>query len=67
MTKRHFIALADAIRNHNNHAQVAGFDGFDEHQLATLAAFCLRQNPHFNRARWIGYIEGTNGQNGGKP
>jgi hypothetical protein len=30
-----------------------------------LADFCQSQNPNFNRDRWLGYIAGTNGKNGG--
>lgn len=27
--------------------------------------FCMEQNNNFNRERWLGYIVGTNGPNGG--
>ena len=30
-----------------------------------LADFCQSQNSNFNRERWLGYIAGTNGPNGG--
>ena len=33
--------------------------------LDVIADFCANQNPHFNRARWLGYIAGTCGPNGG--
>ena len=62
MTKKHFIALADAIKAHN----AEGATPFLNSQLDALAAFCSAQNPRFNRARWIGYIAGLNGKNGGK-
>jgi hypothetical protein len=61
MTKKHFIALADSIRN-----EQSGDDNFTTRQLDVLADFCAWQNPKFNRERWLGYIAGTNGENGGK-
>lgn len=61
MTKRHFIALADHLRSmtHECPALTAS-------QLERMADFCQSQNPRFNRGRWIGYIKGENGPNGGK-
>jgi hypothetical protein len=56
MTKKHFIALADAVRG----------QGFTKEQLAVLARFCLTQNPNFNRQRWLDYIEDKCGPSGGK-
>ena len=64
MTKKDFIALADAIRRHNK-TRFPG-DGFTQDQLGnTLAAFCKTCNPRFNRERWLGYIRGECGPNGG--
>lgn len=57
MTKKHFIALADAIRRYDH--------GFNANQLNTLADFCESQNPNFNRERWLDYIAGHCGPNGG--
>jgi hypothetical protein len=67
MTKKHFIALADAIREHNAVKYTAEglMPKFDEHHLQTLTDFLDQQNPRFNRERWLGYINGTNGKNGG--
>ena len=62
MTKKHFIALADAIHRR----QSLGIDIFSQSQLDFLADFLDTQNPRFNRDRWIGYIRGENGPNGGK-
>ena len=56
MTKQNFIALADFIR-------ISG--AFTKTQVESLADFCKSQNGAFMRDRWIGYIEGTNGKNGG--
>ncbi len=61
MSKKDFIALADMIRDHNR----IGDDVFTDHQIEALAAFCKRENYAFKRERWIGYIKGENGQNGG--
>jgi len=65
MTKKHFIALADAIIEHNRVENQFG-GAFDDKHLDALADFCSDQNPRFNRDRWLGYIAGTNGKNGGK-
>jgi len=65
MTKKHFIALADMIKAHNK--EVCGnLNQFSDMHLIALAEFCREQNPNFNRERWLGYIAGTNGKNGGK-
>lgn len=69
MTKKHFIALADMIKNQNNglsHIVNGGRDSFSENQIAVLADFCQEQNPNFNRERWLSYIKGECGSNGGK-
>ena len=65
MTKKHFIALADAIRTFNAQ-RVALEHEFDYNQLIALAEFCRDQNPQFNRERWLAYIAGECGPNGGK-
>jgi len=70
MSKKDFIALADTLRT----LQPSPFSGdsvgnayqFDCYVNA-LADFCAAQNPRFNRARWLGYINGTCGPNGGTP
>jgi len=71
MTKKHFIALADAIREHNEALIINRNPGyttcmFNESQIDAIATFCEEENPQFNRERWLGYIAGTNGKNGGK-
>ena len=68
MTKQHFIALADSIRQ-NNSAAVATRNAhlsFDTHHLGVLADFCAAQNPAFNRSRWLAYVAGDCGPDGGK-
>lgn len=61
MSKKHFIALADAIRMHNKYSE----DKFTESQLIALAEFCRDQNSNFKRDRWLDYIAGNCGPNGG--
>jgi len=56
MTKKHFIELADTIRNS------AVFSGA---AIERLADFCASQNPNFNRQRWLDYIAGKC-QSGGR-
>lgn len=71
MTKKHFIALADAIVAHNklqNHAGRAYDAGsyFYELHLDTLADFCVSQNANFDELHWRAYIRGECGPNSGK-
>ncbi len=71
MTKKHFIALADAIREYNTQSFPHGTNTasplqFTHTQTLWLADFCGQQNDRFDRERWLGYIAGTNGKNGGK-
>ena len=62
MTKQDFIALADWIRQ----GKMYGVGEFTEGQVIKLAAFCKQRNGRFNRSRWLGYINGECGPNGGK-
>ena len=55
MSKKHFIALADALR---------GADLSDE-VLERLCNFMQEQNPAFMRGRWLAYLKGECGPNGG--
>ena len=70
MTKKHFIALADAIRVYNKNAFPAGKNTvsplqFGWTQLFVLADFCQQANPNFKRGRWLDYVNGKCGPNGG--
>lgn len=67
MSKKHFVALADAIREFNNlHAEGSTTaNHFDTQQLDAIADFCQSQNANFNRERWLAYIAGECGPNGG--
>jgi len=65
MSKKQFVALADSIREHNRLAQFNGESVFTLDQLAALARFCASVNPRFKRERWLDYIAGRCGPNGG--
>ena len=66
MSKKDFIALADMIREHNRLAANGGpYSTFTEDQLIALAEFCRDQNSNFKRERWVDYIAGKCGKNGG--
>jgi len=64
MTYKHFIELADVIRRVNDDPD--NDNQFSQENISALADFCQSQNPRFNRERWLGYIAGTYGKNGGK-
>jgi hypothetical protein len=67
MTKKHFIELAKTIRDENAHRESAGLPlMFDKAAQIALADFCIQQNPQFRRGRWLDYIEGRCGPNGGE-
>ncbi len=65
MIKKDFIALADCIRDHNAACEESGVRMFDETHLNTLSAFCHSCNSRFKRERWLSYIHGECGPNGG--
>lgn len=65
MTKQHFIALADHIRWFNDRQPENSGSGFTMEQIESLADFCKQQNYNFKRERWIDYILGECGPNGG--
>ena len=59
MTKKEFIAIADAIRNDKDAVWT------DKH-IHTICDFLAGQNPNFDRERWMHYVYGKCGPNGGK-
>ena len=67
MSKKDFIALADALRsekpgaNWNPNKMVQW-----ELDIKAVADVCQKSNPRFNRDRWLAYIAGECGPNGGK-
>lgn len=77
MSKKEFIALADLVRglkpNTENIQARSSMRDYLNGRLAEwelmrdkLADFCQAQNPRFNRGRWLSYIAGECGPNGGK-
>ena len=77
MTKKHFIALADVMRDckptTNSEDTIGIFvvpGGGSEYlwqkTVEKVADFCQSQNSRFNRERWLAYIAGKCGPNGGK-
>ena len=64
MTKKHFIALAEKIQRFTNDKTLAPLNESD--WVRMLADFCEEQNSNFNRDRWMNYIAGKCGSNGGK-
>lgn len=61
MTKKHFIALADWIKEHKGYSH-----GFNQSTIDSLANFCQSQNANFKHDRWLDYINGSCGKNGGR-
>ena len=62
MTKKDFIALANVIRGE---VYLQDCEPFTKKQIQALANFCYDQNPNFNAERWLAYIAGECGPNGG--
>lgn len=56
MSKKHFIALADELRGAT----------ISQDALDRLCNFMASQNSHFMRSRWLAYLKGECGPNGGK-
>lgn len=65
MSKKHFIALANAVRIHQEKQYRNGVIEKPPFLIDTLADFCQSQNSNFKRDRWIAYIKGECGPNGG--
>jgi len=65
MTKKHFIALADAMRYAMPTFDQPTMKAQWTRDLCAIAGVCKSANPRFNEARWLGYINGTCGPNGG--
>jgi len=65
MSKKHFIELADMIRQANSEPRSPQRPMFDAAAIDRLARYCASQNPNFKRDRWLDYIAGRCGKNGG--
>ncbi len=76
MSKKHFIALADSLKEAEEDIQAAIADRPQEVRdwakwqstiiRNRLADYCASQNYRFMRGRWLAYIDGECGPNGGK-
>lgn len=60
MTKKDFIGLADALRQSYRDGALRIKDA------EVVADFLQSQNPNFKRERWMEYLAGIVGPNGGK-
>lgn len=65
MSKKHFIGLADAIRQHQRAAAASQANPFEDDHLQMLERWMRSENPNFNQGRWRGYVEGRCGPSGG--
>lgn len=68
MSKKDFIALADAIKSHNQHVAHCNnaqchCENFSLSQMDVLATFCKSQNSNFMKDRWMDYIAGECAEN----
>lgn len=61
MSKKDFIALGDYLID-----TIPYCEPFTDKQIEHLANFCHSRNSNFNRERFLGYVNGTNGPSGGK-
>ncbi len=64
MNKKLLIALADLIIA-SGPADRSAQGAFSPSAVALLADFCAKANPNFKRERWLDYIAGRCGPNGG--
>lgn len=66
MSKKDFIVLADTIRMANQYAESCHQPpAFSNAAIMELAHFCKSQNGAFMKDRWLDYIAGKCGKNGG--
>jgi len=74
MTKKHFIELADMLRDLHLEIECdqttpqmkAGRYDQWQRTVNKLAVFCKSQNSQFMEGRWRAYIAGECGKNGGR-
>lgn len=65
MSKKHFIALAHYLEDNALDNWTSVPESARESLREHLANFCHSVNPRFNRERWLDYIAGKCGPNGG--
>ncbi len=66
MNKKHFIALADALRATNPGTEQTISSNQWYRDVCAIAAVCKQANGAFKTERWLAYINGECGPNGGK-
>ena len=73
MSKEDSVALADTFKDafaENGFTREPGFDEdraiYEGDVKRALVAFCKAQNPAFEEDRWLAYLAGECGPNGGK-
>lgn len=66
MTKKHFIKIADKLRESKpSDKDTAKLTQWLEDR-EIIADYFAAVNPRFNRERWLDYIDGKCGPNGGR-
>jgi hypothetical protein len=66
MTKKDFIAVANVLKKETPHHDHTIMNAQHDRIIQALANCFQSQNPNFNRRRWLDYIAGKCGPNGGK-
>ena len=66
MNKKHFIALAEALREVKPREDDPFAYGQWQRDVAAICGVCRSQNCNFNESVFLGFINGTKGPNGGK-
>lgn len=61
LPKKELIALADTVRAMRGTDSQLSFI-----QEEKLAEFCASRNPRFSKQRWLDYVHGEAGPNGGR-
>ena len=61
MTKKHFIALADTLRDYETETG----EQLPDKLISAIGVFCKHQNDNFSFCRWSDYLRGLCGPSGG--
>ena len=61
ITKKELIALGQFIKDGRDSDY-----GLTDRQVEKLAVFLNTRNPRFMVRRWVGFVKGLNGPNGGR-
>jgi len=67
MSKKHFIKIAEILKASLEATSVpASPERHVREIINDFAEYFAKENPNFNRDRWLGYIAGENGPSGGR-